>query len=41
VGGIVVPVAIGATADALGVRAGLLVVAVSALLVAGLMRLVR
>jgi fucose permease len=41
VGGIVVPVVIGATADALGVRAGLLVVAVSALLVAGLMRLVR
>jgi fucose permease len=41
VGGIVAPVLIGATADVLGVRAGLLVVAASALLVAGLTRLVR
>jgi DHA1 family bicyclomycin/chloramphenicol resistance-like MFS transporter len=41
IGGIVAPALIGATADALGVRSGLLVVAASALLVAGLTHLVR
>jgi len=41
VGGIAAPAAIGAVAEALGVRAGLLVVAANALVVAGVTRLVR